>query len=111
MRRLMSRALQTAILYKDFTSTEKLLQYSAKCKIVMHVFPVNIEFLVDQKQYNIISLLIFYQTLLRTLISEKRPMLEQMVTRVWEKVKEANVRTIMTTKKMTKEQSTKYLET
>jgi hypothetical protein len=25
MRRLMSRALQTAILYKDFTSTEKLL--------------------------------------------------------------------------------------
>jgi hypothetical protein len=77
----------------------------------MHVFPVNIEFLVDQKQYNIISLLIFYQTLLRTLISEKRPMLEQMVTRVWEKVKEANVRTIMTARKMTKEQSTKYLET
>ena len=60
MRRLMSRALQTAILYKDFTSTEKLLQYANKGKIVMHVFPVNIEFLVDQKQYNIISLLIFY---------------------------------------------------
>jgi hypothetical protein len=37
-------------------------------------------------------------------------MLEQMVTRVWEKVKEANVRTIMTAKKMTKEQSIKYLE-
>jgi ornithine carbamoyltransferase len=76
MRRLMSRALQTAILYKDFTSTEKLLQYANKGKIVMHVFPVNIEFLVDQKQYNIISLLIFYQALLRTLISEKRPVLE-----------------------------------
>jgi hypothetical protein len=37
-------------------------------------------------------------------------MLEQMVTRVWEKVKEANVRTIMMDKKMTKEQSIKYLE-
>jgi hypothetical protein len=34
-----------------------------------------------------------------------------MVTRVWEKVKESNVRQIMQTKKLTKEQSIKYLST
>jgi hypothetical protein len=69
IRRLMSRALQTAIFYKDYNSTEKILQYSHGCMLIMHVYPVNIEFLVDQRQYNIISLLIFYTCLLRTPIS------------------------------------------
>lgn len=77
IRRLMSRALQTAIFYKDYNSTEKILQYSHGCMLIMHVYPVNIEFLVDQRQYNIISLLIFYTCLLRTPISERRPELRQ----------------------------------
>lgn len=71
VRRLMSRALQTAIFYKDYNSTEKILIYAHSNTLIMHVFPVNIEFLVDQRQYNIISLLIFYTCLLRTPLTQK----------------------------------------
>lgn len=60
MRRLMSQALQTAILYKDFDATEKLFSYTQSNKLIMHVFLVNLQFLLDQRQYNIVSLLIFH---------------------------------------------------
>ena len=75
----------------------------------MHVFPVNLEFLVDQKQYTLMGLLVIYTTLLRTLLSEKKPVLEQMVTRVWEKVKDHNIKTGLM-RGMSKSQSQKLAD-
>jgi len=80
----MSRALQIAILWKDFTSIDTILNFTHQRKLIMHLLPSNIEYLVASKQFDIMNLVIKRNTCLRTLLSEKKPVLEQMWTRVWD---------------------------
>ena len=58
MRRMMSRALQTAIMWKDCDSTQKILQYAHDNKLSMHIYIANMDFLVDTKLFDIMVLLI-----------------------------------------------------
>ena len=86
----MSRALQIAILWKDYTSIDTILIYAHSKKLIMHVYPTNVDYLVSSKQFEIMNLVILHKVLVRTLLSEKRPILEQMWTRVWDQTQQAN---------------------
>jgi hypothetical protein len=74
-RQLISRALQTSIFFSDEDAAKKLLKFATKKKIIVHVFQSNINFVVDQRNFNLMALLSKHSILLRQKITKMKPLL------------------------------------
>jgi len=54
---------------------KKILKFATKNKIIVHVFQTNIDFIVDQRHFSIMAVMVKHSILLRQKITKMKPLL------------------------------------